>query len=643
LNDSEPQNQGETKKILAEYALPIITAVIGSSLLLSIVTVVISEFNKPIINIYVERHNSLLNNAAKLSEPDKNYYEVIARNNGRTPATNLKLSMFFFAEINEDHPPEVMLSDHEPQFIPNTSEFEPSIVTVQADNLTQNEIIVTRVWYDWNDARKYDPYYISATYVEGGSHYPAFRPENIDTGLLPNIVIGQDNTATSDRILIASSVISIIAFSAAILHHKLKAIKKTGWKQFDLSSAIPLAVLAAIFVFYCCESLPRALLVPTIIPIPIDVRNGPSTSDLVTYEGIPYSQGELLIRAAIFVGASAVARTIVSYVLAKRIIVLRIKDQDQKSRTKKIKDKTHHLWSYSFFIMGIPLSSIFILFFSESLYASSTSSTVYFFTVFFLIDIIRMLVLVFVTPLIALKPGSYYYILSSISSLSGVLNFIFYALTLRIVSDSPSDINITGQSATAYFGPNSTFFGLNTETLGNTSEFLVHVLAIYFLLFGCIQIGRVAILWRLNRYKEKKVQSNQNNTKPEQQEQHKTRTTPKIFWIPAVSLSTLVMVSWAFVIYYITSTVNEIGHVTAIISVGIITILLEAGYFIATIADKLAEKSDPDKEAEKSDPDKEAEHRIMEVEAARRELRRKYIEELQRLRLSLRKAAKDDL
>jgi hypothetical protein len=532
--------------VLAKYGLPIIAAVIGSSLLLSIITMVISEVNKPNIRIYVEQRTSQPNPE---NDSDKNYYEVIARNDGRTPATNLKLSMFFFATVKDV---QVLLNSSN-YILTIANNTQPSAIAIRVANLTQNEMIAARVWYEWTNTTKFDPYYISATYKEGSAQYPVFRPVDIESGRLPNIIIGRSETTLVDQILIASSIISIIAFITAAAHRKVKEkydrISKKSLvevtKEADLFLIIPLTILSAIFVFYCFESLPRSFLIPTLIPVLLDVTTGPPLNATAgIYDGIEYRQGELLGAAFLFVILSAIARTIVSYLIAKKII------------TKLGGGTFRHTRNFfidSLLIMGAPISSIFILFFSQSLYSIPT---VYFFTIFLVIDMIRMLILVLIVPKIHLKSNKpLYFILGAITIVGSVVSLLLFALVNKVVRTGFQPLDLGYHN----------IFGFITNNISDNIPLYQYIM--YFaLISGLMQLIRVAI--------------------------PKFRKRSTLWTIPAVTLSLLLIAAWIIIIYDITATQSTILNVgLPIISVGLITILLEIAYSgITLIVRRLPDK-----------------------------------------------------
>src|SRR5215210_3709056 len=82
---------------LRDSSLQIISAVIGSSLLVTAITTLASEINQPNVSLNVIPHYRT--QSANVNEPEVEYYEIIVNNNGKRQATNMTLSAYFNGSI----------------------------------------------------------------------------------------------------------------------------------------------------------------------------------------------------------------------------------------------------------------------------------------------------------------------------------------------------------------------------------------------------------------------------------------------------------------------------------------------------------------------------------------------------------------
>jgi hypothetical protein len=83
---------------LKDSGLQIISALIGSSLLVTAITTLASEINKPNLSLNVIPHYRT--QPAGVNDDKIDYYEIIAKNNGKRQATNVILSAYFNGSVS---------------------------------------------------------------------------------------------------------------------------------------------------------------------------------------------------------------------------------------------------------------------------------------------------------------------------------------------------------------------------------------------------------------------------------------------------------------------------------------------------------------------------------------------------------------
>lgn len=424
-----------------ESGLQIITALIGSSLLIPIITILIGDFNRANVSIDVKPHINIskINSTSSITDienPLIEYYEIIIKNIGRTPASNLTLSMYFNGPIIKNY---TVLGTENLKFgNPIIRETNPCCyLSAYAPKLAPNDLLII---YLYTNTTERDPYYISATYEQGSNQYPNFSPVDIESGDFPDIA----NDATLvEQVLVISIILCGLFFSVAIIHKRVKRIihhdKDNKLKiEFDLALAIPLIALSAIFILYFLENLPRTFIFPYLIPIPLDVTTGTSLGSDVYYNGVQYKQGELVLDAFVFLITSFLARGLVAYFISKYLLI-KLKENGSKSDNNKnpladtnasLSIPKIDLLLFSFLIMGLPISSSLVLFFSKSLYGISPFS---FFVMFVAVDVVRMLILILIVPKIMLKTNKmYYYILTVATILSSISQFILFIMINKL-------------------------------------------------------------------------------------------------------------------------------------------------------------------------------------------------------------------
>lgn len=514
-----------TSQWLRDSGLQIIAALIGSSLLVTIITTLYSEINQPNISLNVIPHYPT--QATDIKKPEIDYYEIIVKNDGKRQATNMSLSAYFNGSVSNPtlYFSGEVISDPEVKNIsgPQNTKTKGSLLRWDIPRLAPGQMIIFNVW---STATKFDPYYVTAIFDEGSSTYPVFGSADIESGRFPNILAGREDAQTIQRLLIIFVVLCAVFFTIAITHKRIKNIVKKRtegrkWEiEFDIFLALPITILSAILILYICEEIPLSLLLNSVITPPLDVTDGPSIDTEVTYRTVTYKQGDLLLAAGIFWGISFFARSLLSYLIAKMIIKRLYKERYEKNPIPK-----QYLASASIFIMGVPLASSITLFFSKSTYSISP---VYLFFFFLLLDIIRMSALVILIPNVSMKSNKLLnYGLNAISLISGLLHLLLFITLLRI----------------------------EWITREIESDFLRYFMVIC-LCVGLLQLTQ--IIWI--KFKEK----------------INRRLHPLLV---AACISTFVMGLWIWILFFITSQQDPMLSIgPPVVLIGIVVIVLNASY-----------------------------------------------------------------
>ena len=195
--------------------MPIISAIIGSTLIGTVLTALANEFNKP--NIYLSLR----------AEPEDSpvVYTLTAQNNGRTAAHNFRLSVFLPGNITSYLPlygEDLSFSVPRQNIINNPllNKAEPSLLIVNTSRFASNALIAIDIFTtptSSNDSR-----YVSATYDEG-SRDLYFRGNRIGSDIhLPEAEVRRPLISYDSLILLAISLMSAIFFSVAVKQTKDK-------------------------------------------------------------------------------------------------------------------------------------------------------------------------------------------------------------------------------------------------------------------------------------------------------------------------------------------------------------------------------------------------------------------------------------
>jgi hypothetical protein len=560
---------------LKDSGLQIISALIGSSLLVTAITTLASEINKPNLSLNVIPHYRT--QPAGVNDDKIDYYEIIAKNNGKRQATNVILSAYFNGSVSEGTTffSGETIPDPEKQDItaPQSTLASGQLLRWNISRLPPDAMIIFNVPTDKiNSATKFDPYYVTAIFDEGSKTYPVFGTADIESGRFPNILAGREEEQTTQRLLVTSIILCAIFFTIAIKYKDIKNIidkrrKGRKWSEikFDLFLALPITMLSSILIFYICEEIPLTALLHYLIIPPLDVTDGPSLDETVSYKTVDYRQGHLLLNAFIFWGISFFARSLLSYLIAK----LLINKFHEEFKEKPI--NTRYLALSSIFIMGAPLASTMMLFFSKSTYSISP---VYLFFMFLVIDMIRMSVLVIVIPKISIKSNKpLNYGLNALSLAAGLLQLLLFVTLLRTWW--------TGVEIGSYFLP----LFMAILFIGSLGQGQLTQMMSYFLpLFKAqlthflplfMAISFISGLGQLIQMILLKLRENGKS---------------RCLLIATIIISAALIGSWIYILQFITSEQNPVLSIASpiiigspIIITGIIVIVLNAAYIVLAI------------------------------------------------------------
>ena len=210
---------------------------------------------------------------------------------------------------------------------------------------------------------------------------------------------------------------------------------------------------------------------------------------------------------------------------------------------KQGKVTRNHFFLICFLIMGTPLYSFFVLFFSNStdrFYGPSL------FILFFAVDIIRVLILILVIPSVAervsnIKHDLSYYTLAVITVVVAILHFGLYAVLSRI-------------SITTIY--HKIFY-----------DYCHLFICLRFCINCCIIAGRLVVFF--SRYCHGR-------------ERELVLRNWRIFFVGGLSLSISTILSWIGLLFYTTYYQQPILRISIIpfVVIGIVTILFELSYSV---------------------------------------------------------------
>jgi hypothetical protein len=421
-----------------ESIVQIISAVIGSTLIVTALTSLSSVINNPDIYLNIQQELSKPESVEESDASDKGVpvsaYQIIARNDGRAPATNVTLSMFFRANISNWEP---ILHSEEINDYSRINYSDWSLLYVEIPRFTSGAVMIVKV--DVIDATVVTPYYVSAAYDQSSNQFPNYLPADIQSGRFPDILAGRSDPI--QLVIIVSLILSALAFAVALLG--IGSLRRFAGRSFpinknDLIWFAPAIVLSSVFLLYVFEELPRNLLISSLIlNRPADVTTGLDVRTIP--EGAPYNQGILILGAFVFCGLSWIARGFVGYVISKKIIHRLFRSVSMSELDKFIESKRFKWICYV--LVGTPFYSFVLLFLprsTEEFYSASL------FMLFLVIDICRMLVLVLVVPKVFLghrtRTEFLYYPLIAVSMLIAILHLLFVTLILKAIATNNIEV-----------------------------------------------------------------------------------------------------------------------------------------------------------------------------------------------------------
>ena len=371
-----------------ESGIQIISALIGSSLVLTSLSGLYSSFNQP--NIYIGVQHQLLRSISGASDPRDfdprdpplQLYEIIARNDGRESAKDLRLSLFFYSNITDF---KTVIFGEDMEVNNQFNDGIPSLLVVNTSRLSHNAIIVIRIW---THSEENVPYYISATYAQGSNYYSSyhFKGKPAEIATLPDVEAGhRDDVPEERRLLIILLILSAVSFAVALGYKKIYHLTHSETpkggaliytdslsNKRDISFGIAVIILSSLLIFFVFEELPLSLLASLDLVTPTDVIMG---------ETLRLS--DIILSSIIFSVISFLLRGLIAYLVTKRLV-----GTDQQTYGIR------NLKAFSLLIMGWPLNSITVLFFNQSINVQLT----YLFLIMFGIEILRMSLLVIVVP-----------------------------------------------------------------------------------------------------------------------------------------------------------------------------------------------------------------------------------------------------
>jgi hypothetical protein len=432
----------------------------------------------------------------------------------------------------------------------NRGEVAQSLLPLHIPRLAKDAIIVIRVTPI--NSTLADPYYVSATYDQGSVQYPNYDIRDVEKGRFPDIRAGRGDIY--GQVLIISSSFSFVFFFIAIAHKRIKEIAQKGMHN-NLLWVIPAAILLSFFLLYVCEELPRSLLITAGILIPpLDVRIGLSTSYIISGP-IQYNQGTLIAGAFAFCAFFWFARWILGYIIAKVIIIkshvsmsilqnidprpLNVEPSDRKFEVILSKKKFRLI---SLLLIGTPVESFIILFFGQSVYNFSASSI---FMIFLTIDIIRTLILILIAPKIThVNRKILHYGLLGVSMTGVIIHLALFIILVR-------------NFMTSYY---------NEIIYSATKYGVFYNVLIFAGIISVVELIRLVVIAHiLNNY----VEAYPNKFKH--------------LHLPAFGLSLILIISWIYILAYVTSIQHPILQIIPIVLIGIISIVLEFSYLVLTI------------------------------------------------------------
>ena len=270
--DGKTRQKQSKGKPTFESLVQIISAVIGSTLIVTALTSLSSVINNPDIYLNIQPHLSGEVDSGKHAQPSAvSSYQIIARNDGRAQATNLTLSMFIRADINHWTP---ILHSEEIEKTLTINYENWSLLAVHLPRFTSGAVTILRI--DVKDATVVTPYFLAAAYDQGSNQFPNFLPADIQEGRFPDIMAGRSDPI--QLVIIVSLILSALAFAITFIG--------IGKLREEIGSRVPInkeniiwfapaIIISSVFLLYIFEEVPRTLLISSLIlNRPADVTTG---------------------------------------------------------------------------------------------------------------------------------------------------------------------------------------------------------------------------------------------------------------------------------------------------------------------------------------------------------------------------------
>jgi len=398
-NGSDRPNQdnksGKHSRVSFESLVQIISAVIGSTLIVTALASLGSVINNPDIYLHIQPQiTPKIENNPNVQPSPVNSYQIIARNDGRAQATNVTLSMFIRANITHWTP----VLNSEDITKNSTKKYESwSVETIHLPRFTRGAIIILTV--NVTKANIITPYFLSADYDQGSNQFPNFLPADVQQGRFPDITAGRSDPI--QLVIILSLIFSVLAFAVTVIGiGKLKEYVSVHL-PIDKNNIVwfaPAVILSSVFLLYIFEEVPRSLLISSlIINRPADITTG--LSIITNPEGSPYNQGTLLLGAFAFCGIAWFAMGFVGYLITKKIISKLFQSHSDKNGLNQYIKSWRFRW-LCYLVIGTPFYSFIMLFLPKSIEGYYSASL---FMIFLLFEICRFLILTLMIPNLFLK------------------------------------------------------------------------------------------------------------------------------------------------------------------------------------------------------------------------------------------------
>jgi hypothetical protein len=293
--------------------------------------------------------------------------------------------------------------------------------------LSSNAEIIVRVLPV--SAHNGDSYYVSAASDQGSNRIWFVNKNDIVKNGFPNVYRVNREIPFYSNILLITGITSAISFSITFFYRLSKDPKKRGKLLLKIVVIIPASVACSTILLISFEVLLRSEVVSSMFIPPLDITGTNSSTIIHSYNIQGYSiESAAVQNATALIVIILMARGAIAYITALFVIrrlypvhpfdypytenpsEKRFAINAVKSLVKEIEDPNDvigHLFEsfkrygkiklfiYCILIMGIPIASIILLFFYESIGYLSLNS---FLIIIFIVDIVRMALLLTIIP-----------------------------------------------------------------------------------------------------------------------------------------------------------------------------------------------------------------------------------------------------